>query len=84
MLPQLRMELSPIFSLCLEEAQLLQWSSQGHIYRKLYLGALPHTLLRLEEVHKHVFSAKTKAKERMKVAKHLELEKLGNLQIDLM
>jgi hypothetical protein len=82
-LPRLQMELSRIFSLCLEEAQLLQWPSQEHIYRKVYLGALPHILLCLEEVHKHIHSAKSAAKERMKVAKGLDLEKLGRLQTEI-
>jgi hypothetical protein len=78
--PRLQMELSRIFSLCLEEAQHLQWPSQGRIYRKIYLGALPHILLCLEEIHKHAYAVKTEARERMKVAKNLELEELGRLQ----
>jgi hypothetical protein len=81
--PRLRMELSRIFSLCLAEAQRSQWSSQERIYQKVYLGALPHILLCLEEVHKHALSAKTEAKERIKDAKNLELEKLGRLQTEL-
>jgi hypothetical protein len=81
---QSRMELSRIFSLCLKEAQRLQWASQERIYRMVYLGALPHILLCLEEVYKHALSAKTEAKERMKIAKNLELEKLGRLKSELL
>jgi hypothetical protein len=77
--PWLQMELACMFSLCLEEARRIQWPSHERVYRKVYLGALPHILLCLEEVHKHALSSKTEAKERIKVAENLELEELERL-----
>jgi len=79
--PQSSAELARYFTLCLKEEHT-KWPL-GHIYRKVYLGALPHILLCLEEVHSIKYSEKTEAKERMKVAKHLELEQLGKRQTEL-
>jgi hypothetical protein len=75
-------ELDRHFSLCLEEAQHIKWPSK-HTYRKVYLGALPHMLLCLGEAHKCAMSAKNEAKERFKVAQHLELDEIGKRQTAL-
>jgi hypothetical protein len=75
-------ELDPLFSLCLVEAQHIRLQP-GEVYRKVYLGALPHILLCLEEVHKIMLAAKADVKERFKVADPLELEELGNRQTEL-
>lgn len=75
-------KVAPLFSLCLEEAQHMEWQS-GHIYRKVYLGALPHVLLCLKEVQKCAKFAKADVKERVKVAVHLEQEDLGKRRTEL-
>lgn len=81
-LGQLPVGLDRIFTSCLEEARCIHWPS-GHIYRKLYLGALPTILLCLKKVLEVIAAAKSEVKERSKVAEHLELEELRNQQTEL-
>ena len=75
-------ELTRLFDRCLEEAQRMKWPSK-HIFRKIYLGALPHILFCLEKALEGVTAAKSEVKERFNVAEHLELEELGKRQTEL-
>lgn len=75
-------KLSRIYSVCLKTASHMIWPSR-HIYRKLYLGALPHILLCLEEARKSVVSAKAEIKERSLVTTNMELEESGKRQTEL-
>jgi hypothetical protein len=46
----------------------------GRYYRMLFLGPLPHVLVCLSWVHSFLVGAKDKAKKRLNVAAHQELD----------
>ncbi|KAF8641227.1 hypothetical protein AX17_000861 [Amanita inopinata Kibby_2008] len=54
-----------IFRTFLEHSEAMQWTPRS-LYRRLYLGPLPHLLMCLENINAEIFSRKTYAKGMLK------------------
>lgn len=58
---------------CLEEDQKIKWTSKS-LYRLLFRGPLPHLLACLNVAHSSILKRKNRAKKRMRIVKHQELD----------
>ena len=64
------------FAKCLDHADNLGWQKNSY-YRLLFLGPLPHFLVCVEAAEAAVSDQKKKAKKRLQLESHEQLEELG-------